>query len=136
MSAALPKIEKFGKNLPPGFKMEIGGEYEEQVKGFKNLAMVGALAALWIMGAPFGFMAFLGIASLVGILVSHVIVLFDFIEEAHKRGEPLIESLLDAGIVRLRPVLITVGATVLLCFRWPLTAAHSGNLSVTRKSGG
>ncbi len=56
------------------------------------------------MGAPFGFMAFLGVASLVGVIVSHVIVLFDFIEEAREQGEPLSEALLDAGILRLRPV--------------------------------
>jgi len=52
-------------------------------------------------------------------------VLFDFIEEAHERGESLRDSLLDAGIVRLRPVLITVGATVIALF--PL-AAHGGPL--------
>jgi multidrug efflux pump subunit AcrB len=52
-------------------------------------------------------------------------VLFDFIEERHEAGEPLIESLLDAGIARLRPVLITVGATVLALF--PL-ALHGGPL--------
>ena len=74
---------------------------------------VGALAALWVMGASFGFMAFLGIIALVGVIVSHVIVLFDFIEVNHENGEPLRESLLDAGIVRLRPIAITVGATVL-----------------------
>jgi len=39
-------------------------------------------------------------------------VLFDFIEEKHAEGAPLVEALLDAGIMRLRPVLITVGATV------------------------
>jgi multidrug efflux pump subunit AcrB len=87
--------------------------------------MVGAVAALWIMGAPFGFMAFLGIVSLVGVIVSHIIVLFDFIEEKHAEGEPLIEALLDAGIMRLRPVLITVGATVIALF--PL-ASHGGPL--------
>jgi multidrug efflux pump subunit AcrB len=75
--------------------------------------MSAAFAALSIMGQPFGFMAFLGVASLIGVIVSHVIVLFDFIEEAHERGESLREALLDAGIVRLRPVMITVGATVL-----------------------
>ena len=75
--------------------------------------MVGALAMLEVMGQPFGFMAFLGVASLVGVIVSHVIVLFDFIEEAHHRGLPLEDALIDAGIVRLRPVMITVGATVL-----------------------
>jgi len=77
------------------------------------------------MGQPFGFMAFLGVASLVGVIVSHVIVLFDFIEEAHEKGEPLREALLDAGIVRLRPVMITVGATVLGLI--PL-AMHGGPL--------
>jgi multidrug efflux pump subunit AcrB len=77
------------------------------------------------MHQPFGFMGFLGVASLVGVIVSHVIVLFDFIEEAHHRGEPLREALLDAGIVRLRPVMITVGATVLGLI--PL-AMHGGPL--------
>jgi multidrug efflux pump subunit AcrB len=87
--------------------------------------MVGAIAALWIMGAPFGFMAFLGIISLIGVIVSHIIVLFDFIEEKHAEGHPLKEALLDAGIMRLRPVLITVGATVIALF--PL-ASHGGPL--------
>jgi multidrug efflux pump subunit AcrB len=87
--------------------------------------VVGAIAALWIMGVPFGFMAFLGVASLVGVIVSHVIVLFDFIEERHEAGEPFEEAVIDAGIIRLRPVMITVGATVLALF--PL-ALHGGPL--------
>ena len=155
----MPKIQAFARSLPPGYKLEIGGEHEEQVRGFGELAtvmaisvimiflalvvqfkhavkpflvfaaipygMVGAVAALWVMGAPFGFMAFLGVASLVGVIVSHVIVLFDFIEEKHAEGEPLEQALLDAGIMRLRPVMITVGATVIALF--PL-AAHGGPL--------
>jgi multidrug efflux pump subunit AcrB len=87
--------------------------------------MVGAIAALWIMRAPFGFMAFLGIVSLIGVIVSHIIVLFDLIEEKHAEGHPFKEALLDAGIMRLRPVLITVGATVIALF--PL-ASHGGPL--------
>ena len=86
---------------------------------------MGALLALYVMGTPFGFMAFLGIASLVGVIVSHVIVLFDFIEEMHEKGEPLERALVDAGIMRLRPVMITVGATILALF--PL-ALHGGPL--------
>jgi multidrug efflux pump subunit AcrB len=159
MQQARPALMKFASELPIGYKMEIGGEEEEQVKGFKQMAvvmaisvlliflalvfqfqsavkpiivfaaipygMVGALAALRIMGTAFGFMAFLGVASLVGVIVSHVIVLFDFIEERHEHGESLREALLDAGIIRLRPVLITVGATVFGLF--PL-AAHGGPL--------
>jgi len=92
-----------------------------------------------IESLTFGFMAFLGVASLVGVIVSHVIVLFDFIETMHEKGEPLKEALLDAGIVRLRPVLIAVGATVFglvpLAFHdgplWePLCYAQIGGLTV------
>jgi multidrug efflux pump subunit AcrB len=91
----------------------------------RDQGVVGALIALYAMGTPFGFMAFLGIASLIGVIISHVIVLFDFIEEMHEKGEPLEQALLDAGIVRLRPVMITVGATILALF--PL-AVHGGPL--------
>jgi multidrug efflux pump subunit AcrB len=147
LSAARPAIDAVTRRLPPGYRLEIGGEYDEQQKGFGELGLlmgasvaliyfallfqfdsavkpllvfaaipygaVGAIAMLAIMRQTFGFMAFLGIASLVGVIVSHVIVLFDFIEEAHHQGLPLEDALIDAGIVRLRPVLITVGATVL-----------------------
>lgn len=105
-------------------------QFKHAVKPFLVFAAipygwVGAFAALWIMGEPFGFMAFLGVASLVGVIVSHIIVLFDFIEERREMGEPLQEALLDAGIVRLRPVMITVCATVFALF--PL-ALHGGPL--------
>ena len=159
LASAMPRVAEIQRTLPPGYTLEIGGEREEQVKQFRNLAIImamsiamiflalviqfkhavkpfivfaaipfgaaGALFTLWLMGAPFGFMAFLGIASLIGVIVSHIIVLFDFIEEMHEQGKPLEEALLDAGIVRLRPVLITVAATVIALF--PL-AAHGGPL--------
>jgi multidrug efflux pump subunit AcrB len=159
LSAAMPAIEQLQRSLPTGYRLEIGGEHEEQVKGFRNLTavmlisialiylalvfqfkhaikpfivfaaipygVVGALAALWFMGAAFGFMAFLGVISLIGVIVSHIIVLFDFIEERHEHGAPLQDALLEAGIMRLRPVLITVAATVIALF--PL-AAHGGPL--------
>ena len=86
---------------------------------------VGALGSLWITGKPMGFLAILGITSLIGVIVSHVIVLFDFIEEQHAHGADLEDALIEAGILRIRPVLITVGATVLALF--PL-AVHGGPL--------
>jgi multidrug efflux pump subunit AcrB len=87
--------------------------------------VVGALLALVLTGTPFGFMAFLGVASLIGVIISHVIVLFDFVEEMHEKGEPFVDAIRDAGIERLRPVLITVGATIFALF--PL-ASHGGPL--------
>src|SRR5262249_29822618 len=76
-------------------------------------------------GMPMCFLAILGIPSLIGVIVSDVLVLFDFIEEQHQGGAPLREALVEAGIRRIRPVLITVGATVLALF--PL-ALHGGPL--------
>src|SRR5215467_4405510 len=86
---------------------------------------VGALAGVWLMHMPLGFMVILGITSLIGVIVSHVIVLFDFIEERHELGENFRDALIDAGTLRIRPVLITVAATVLALF--PL-ALHGGPL--------
>jgi multidrug efflux pump subunit AcrB len=74
--------------------------------------VVGGLIGLAIMGSSFGFMAFLGVASLAGLIISHVIVLFDFIDEKRREGEPLRKAVVDAGLARLRPVLTTVLATV------------------------
>jgi multidrug efflux pump subunit AcrB len=87
--------------------------------------VVASLLGLLGMRAPFGFMAFLGVISLIGVIVSHVIVLFDFIEEERAAGAPLLDALIDAGILRLRPVLVTVAATVLGLI--PL-ALHGGPL--------
>jgi multidrug efflux pump subunit AcrB len=158
-SAVIPKLKEFEKTMPPGYRVTIGGEYNKQQDGFRNLTLVliisvmviylallfqfnnaikpllvfaaapygvaGAIFGLWVMNTSFGFMAFLGIASLIGVIVSHVIVLFDFIEEMHAKGEPFEEAVIDAGIIRLRPVMITVSATVLALF--PL-AMHGGPL--------
>ncbi len=74
--------------------------------------MVGGLMGLLIFDVPLGFFALLGLSSLAGVIISHVIVLFEYIEEAHDRGETLHRAVIDAALVRLRPVLVTVLATV------------------------
>lgn len=74
--------------------------------------VVGGLLGLLLFGSTFGFMAFLGVASLAGLIISHVIVLFDFIDEMRHKGEPLRKAVVDAGLARLRPVVVTVLACV------------------------
>ena len=76
------------------------------------LGLIGALLGLAITGSPLGFMALLAIVSLAGVMVSHIIVLSDFIEHARAQGLPLEQALVQAGLARLRPVLVTVLATV------------------------
>jgi multidrug efflux pump subunit AcrB len=125
------------KQLAVVLIMLLGAIYLALVVQFKNAVKpfivfaalpygaAAAMVSLVVTDSPFSFMAFLGVISLMGVIVSHVIVLFDFIEEMHERGEPMREALLDAGLMRLRPVLITVVATVLGLV--PL-AVHGGPL--------
>lgn len=76
------------------------------------LGLIGAFAGLAATHSSFGFMALIGLVSLAGVIVSHIIVLSDFIEEEHAAGVPLEEALMRAALVRLRAVLATVLATV------------------------
>lgn len=76
------------------------------------LGLIGAFLGIALTHASFGFMAFLGIVSLAGVIVSHIIVLSDYIEEARAEGMELKQALVQAGLVRLRAVLVTVLATV------------------------
>jgi multidrug efflux pump len=76
------------------------------------LGLIGAVLGLFVTHSPLGFMALLAMVSLAGIMVSHIIVLSDFIEEARAKGLPLEKALVQAGLARLRPVLVTVLATV------------------------
>jgi hypothetical protein len=78
-------------------------------------------------GSLFGFTAILGVISLVGVIVSHVIVLFDYIEGLRESGVDIHRALIDAGSQRLRPVILTTAATVLGLV--PL-AIHGGPLWV------
>jgi multidrug efflux pump subunit AcrB len=76
------------------------------------LGLIGALLGLTITGSPMGFVALLAMVSLAGVMVSHIIVLSDYIEHARSKGLALKEALVQAGLARLRPVLVTVLATV------------------------
>ena len=76
------------------------------------LGLIGAVLGLFVTHSPLGFMALLAMVSLAGVMVSHIIVLSDFIEEARAKGLPLEQALVQAGLARLRPVLVTVLATV------------------------
>lgn len=76
------------------------------------LGLIGAFTGLATTHASFGFMALIGIVSLAGVIVSHIIVLSDFIEEERAAGVELESALMQAALVRLRAVLATVFATV------------------------
>jgi HAE1 family hydrophobic/amphiphilic exporter-1 len=77
------------------------------------LALIGVIIVLWIGGIPISVMVGIGAIVLVGIVVNNAIVLVDYANTLHKRGYSLRESAINAGKVRLRPILMTTATTVL-----------------------
>ncbi len=77
------------------------------------LATVGAFLALWITGSGLNTMSLIGLVILVGIVVNDAIVKVDFINQNRARGQSVRESILEAGRVRLRPIIMTTVTTVL-----------------------
>lgn len=78
------------------------------------LALPGALFALWLTGNSISVVALIGMVMLVGIVVNNAIVLVDFINVLRRNeGLPLDEAVVEAGRVRLRPILMSTLTTIL-----------------------
>ena len=76
------------------------------------MAMIGVVIGLFVTGWAMGFMAMLGILSLIGIVINNAIVLIDFIETKLAEGEELRSAVAAAGRQRLRPIVLTSLTTI------------------------
>ncbi len=90
------------------------------------LTIIGIMPGFWLMnqfgervvaGAPdpvmFTATAMIGMIALAGIVIRNSLILVEFITQARAQGMAVKESLLQAGAVRMRPVLLTAGTTLL-----------------------
>ncbi len=78
------------------------------------MSLIGVLLGFMLTGRTFSvIMSGVGIISLAGIVVKNGILLIEFIEELRGRGVPLRQAIIDAGGIRLTPVLLTASAAVL-----------------------
>lgn len=75
-------------------------------------AVTGMIWALWITGNTFSFTAFIGLTSLVGIVVNNSIILVDYMNKLRARGKSLDESVRLAAEVRLTPIVLTAMTTI------------------------
>ncbi len=75
-------------------------------------AFTGMVWALLITGNSFSFTAFVGLTSLVGIVVNNSIILVDYINVLRKRGESLTNALMKASETRLTPIVLTAMTTI------------------------
>ncbi len=70
--------------------------------------MVGAIVGHWIMGqSSLSMLSVFGLMALMGVMVNDSLVLVDYVNKRVRAGESLVQSVLDAGVVRFRPVLLT-----------------------------
>jgi len=76
-------------------------------------AFIGIVLGLLLTGRSFSVPAFIGIIMLVGIVVSNAIVLVDYLERLRQQGMERSAAIIEAGRVRLRPILMTAFATIL-----------------------
>ena len=133
--------------VPPGIRMEVGGQSAGQKEAFKSLltvlalaiaavigvmvlqfrsfveplvvlaaapiSVVGAMTLLLVTGTPLNVSSFMGLILLVGLIVKNGIILLDFTHHFMiTEGESLEPALLEAGRVRLRPILMTTLCTL------------------------
>jgi multidrug efflux pump len=77
------------------------------------LSMTGALLALWWAGGTMNIYSQIGLITLVGLITKHGILIVEFSNQLRERGEALFEAVMDASVLRLRPILMTTGAMVL-----------------------
>ena len=76
------------------------------------MSFIGVVLGMWACGYPFSLASFIGLVSLSGIVVNDAIVMVDFTNQARRRGLPLREAIIEAGVNRLRPVLLTTATTI------------------------
>jgi HAE1 family hydrophobic/amphiphilic exporter-1 len=134
--------------MPDGFSIYFGGEYEEQQKAQRDFllailtalaliymvmaaqferfvdplivmasvptAVVGVVPTMLLTGTTFNLQSLMGIVMLIGIVVNNAIVLVDYVNLLRREQRLGIrEAVIEAGRLRLRPILMTTTTTVL-----------------------
>jgi len=77
------------------------------VMGAIPLTMIGVFPGHWLTDQAFTATSMIGVIALAGIVVRNSLLLIDFILEYEKEGRSLKESVIEAGKVRFRPILLT-----------------------------
>lgn len=77
------------------------------------LGLIGVVAALLIFDMPMGFLAEIGILALSGIIIRNSVILIDQIERQIDAGHSPWDAIIDAAVLRFRPIMLTAAAAIL-----------------------
>jgi hydrophobic/amphiphilic exporter-1 (mainly G- bacteria), HAE1 family len=138
-----------GLQMPEGFSVYFGGEYEEQKRAQRDfvlailtalaliymvmaaqferfldplivmaavpMAVVDVVPAMMLTGTTFNLQSLMGVVMLIGIVVNNAIVLVDYINLLRRQeGMNVREAVIEAGRLRLRPILMTTTTVLAL----------------------
>jgi multidrug efflux pump len=95
----------------------LAGQFESflhpiTILGSVPLAVVGALASLWAMKMSINIYSQIGLIMLIGLVTKNAILIVEYANQRMARGMDVIEAVVGAATIRLRPILMTTLATV------------------------
>ncbi|TVM18894.1 hypothetical protein DPQ33_05400 [Oceanidesulfovibrio indonesiensis] len=95
----------------------LGTQFKSYLQPFVVMAAIpfgidGVLLGHILMGQDLGLLSMIGLVALSGIVVNDSLVLVDFVNQRRREGSPRRSSLVEAGMVRLRPVVLTSVTTM------------------------
>jgi len=97
--------------------MVLAAEFESFVHPFTIMlslpfSVVGAILALLVTGKTINMMSLIGFIMLMGLVTKNAILLVDYTNELRAQGHTIVEALVRAGSIRLRPILMTTMAMI------------------------
>jgi len=98
--------------------LTLAAQYESLVLPFivllgVPLAVLGALSAQWMRGLSNDVYCQVGLVMLIGLAAKNAILIVEFAEQLRHRGLSIVEAAIEAGRIRLRPILMTSLAFIL-----------------------
>ena len=97
------------------------------------LSLAGGLFALWQSGGTLSIYSQIGLITLLGLITKHGILIVEFATQLRDEGHDLLTAVIDASVMRLRPILMTTGAMVLGAL--PLALATGAGAESRRQIG-
>jgi len=101
------------------------------------LGLIGVVLAMLLTNSAMGFVAYLGVLALFGMIIRNSVILIDQIKKHEEAGEKPMDAIIDSAILRFRPIMLTAGAAILgmlplmrSIFWGPMAVAIAGGLIV------
>ena len=101
------------------------------------LGLIGVVIAMLLTDSAMGFVAYLGVLALFGMIIRNSVILIDQIKKHEEAGEKPMDAIIDSAVLRFRPIMLTAAAAILgmlplmrSIFWGPMAVAIAGGLIV------